>query len=117
MKFVSKLVFDQWKFSLYFMAILPPGVTVPGEPGSDEANKFLWKYNGTLLEFTHNYGTESKPDFKYNNGNVEPNRGFGHVAFNCDDVWAASAKLEAEGVKFHKKPSRKNERYSFCSRP
>jgi len=104
MKFVTKLVFDQWKFSLYFMAILPGGVTVPGEPGSDEANEFLWKYNGTLLEFTHNYGTEATPDFKYNNGNVEPNRGFGHVAFNCDDVWAASAKLEAEGVKFHKRP-------------
>ena len=50
-------------------------------------------------------GTETDPAFAgYDNGNVEPNRGFGHVAMMVDDVYAASAELEAAGVKFQKKP-------------
>jgi len=104
MKLITKYTFNQWKFSLYFMGLLRPGEVVPGEPGSVEANTFLWTYSGTVLELTHNHGTESDANCKYNNGNVEPNRGFGHVAFNTDDVYAASAKLDAEGVKFQKKP-------------
>jgi lactoylglutathione lyase len=82
MKLITKYTFSQWKYSLYFLAILRPGEQVPGEPGSPEANSFLWNYNGTILELTHNHGTETNPDFKHNNGNVEPNRGFGHVAIN-----------------------------------
>lgn len=32
------------------------------------------------LELTHNYGTESDPNFAgYCNGNVDPGRGFGHI--------------------------------------
>jgi len=104
MKLITKYTFNQWKFSLYFLAILRPGEKVPGEPGSPEANSFLWTYNGTVVELTHNHGTESDPNVKYNNGNVEPNRGFGHIAVNTADVYAASAKLDAEGVKFQKKP-------------
>ena len=56
------------------------------------------------LELTHNYGTENDKDFKYNNGNVEPHRGFGHIAFFTDDVYASCEKLEKEGVQFQKKP-------------
>jgi len=59
---------------------------------------------GTVLEFTHNHGTENDPNCKYNNGNVEPHRGFGHIAFSTNDVYEACQKLEAEGVKFQKKP-------------
>jgi len=103
MKLITKYEFNQWKFSLYFLAILREGETVPGV-GSPEANQFLWNYNGTVLELTHNHGTESDPNCKYNNGNVEPHRGFGHIAFNTPDVYAACTKLDSEGVKFHKKP-------------
>jgi lactoylglutathione lyase len=39
-----------------------------------------------------------------NNGNVEPHRGFGHIAVMTRDVYAASAELESNGVKFHKRP-------------
>jgi hypothetical protein len=42
-----------------------------------------------------NYGTEKEEGFQYNNGNVEPHRGFGHIAVACDDVYASCAKLEA----------------------
>jgi lactoylglutathione lyase len=39
-----------------------------------------------------------------NNGNVEPHRGFGHIAVMTPDVYAASAELEAGGVAFKKRP-------------
>lgn len=39
-----------------------------------------------------------------NNGNVEPHRGFGHLAVMTPDVYAACDELEKEGVKFQKKP-------------
>jgi len=53
--------------------------------------EFLWKYPGTTLELTHNWGTEEKTDFVYSNGNTEPHRGFGHIAFNTNDVYGASS--------------------------
>ena len=31
--------------------------------------------------------------------------GFGHIAFNVDDVYAASDRLEAAGIPFKKKPN------------
>ena len=31
-------------------------------------------------------------------------RGFSHIAFNCDDVYAATEKLLAKGINFQKKP-------------
>lgn len=43
-------------------------------------------------------------DPQVNNGNVEPYRGFGHIAVMTRDVYAASAELEADGVKFQKRP-------------
>lgn len=52
------------KFSLYFLAILPEGVTAP-EPGTAEAEAFLWTLDSTTcLELTHNHGSESDGSFK-----------------------------------------------------
>eukprot|EP01012_Entosiphon_sulcatum_P063535 TRINITY_DN9112_c0_g2_i1.p1 TRINITY_DN9112_c0_g2~~TRINITY_DN9112_c0_g2_i1.p1 ORF type:complete len:346 (+),score=62.46 TRINITY_DN9112_c0_g2_i1:21-1058(+) len=92
-------------FSLYFLTSIPEGEVYPHKPGTPEAHQFLWNMKGTTLELTHNHGTENQADFKYNNGNVEPNRGFGHIAFNTDDVYAASEELEKAGVAFQKKPN------------
>uniref|UniRef100_A0A7S0CKV9 Lactoylglutathione lyase n=1 Tax=Proboscia inermis TaxID=420281 RepID=A0A7S0CKV9_9STRA len=64
----------------------------------------MWSIEGTALELTHNYGTED-PSFKgYHVGN-QGNDGFGHVAFNTDDVYAACEKMETMGVTFQKKPN------------
>lgn len=44
-----------------------------------------------------NHGTEKDEAFSYDSGNVEPHRGFGHIAVACDDVYAACGKLEEVG--------------------
>ena len=78
-KLIHKYDFPQWKFALYFMTTVPEGTILP-VPGTKEAEKLLWTSDSTVLELTHNYGTENDEDFKINNGNVEPHRGFGHLA-------------------------------------
>lgn len=103
---IDKYDFPDYKFSLYFLAVLPK----PEEakelptPGSEEAHTKLWNTSLVTLELTHNYGTENDPNFKHNNGNVEPNRGFGHIAFLTDDVYKVSEELLQKGVAFQKKP-------------
>lgn len=37
------------------------------------------------MSISHNYGTENDPEYKINNGNAEPNRGFGHTCISV--VW------------------------------
>merc|ERR1719377_198576 len=73
--------------------------------------------SGCTIELTHNHGTESDDTFKVWNGNTGGDadgplkadapafRGFGHIAFNCDDVYEACSILEENGVKFQKKPN------------
>lgn len=102
-KLIHKYDFPQWNFSLYFMGVFPEGVTPPA-PGTAESEEYLWTMEGTCLELTHNYGTEKDDKFQVNNGNVEPHRGFGHIAVMTKDVYAASAELEAAGVRFQKRP-------------
>jgi lactoylglutathione lyase len=87
------------RFDLTFMASLSEAeiASLP-EPGTPEANKYLWTFPRTVLELTHNYGTESDPDQKYENGNSDPHRGFGHVGFIVDDLPAFCDKLEANGA-------------------
>ena len=107
---------------MYFLAILPEGEEVP-PPGTPESEDYLWRMKGTCLELTHNYGSETDSDFKVclslimrirkhisnisnqvNNGNVEPYRGFGHIAVMTPDVYQACNTLETDGVKFQKHP-------------
>eukprot|EP01104_Vermistella_antarctica_P020363 TRINITY_DN8690_c0_g1_i1.p1 TRINITY_DN8690_c0_g1~~TRINITY_DN8690_c0_g1_i1.p1 ORF type:complete len:340 (+),score=69.22 TRINITY_DN8690_c0_g1_i1:30-1022(+) len=73
-------------------------------PGSDEAKTFVHSFKGTALKLTHEHGVENDKSLTYNNGNVEPNRGFGHIAFFSDDVYAACDVLDKAGVGFKKKP-------------
>lgn len=93
-------------FSLYFLLTPRPGEEADKlpQPGTKESEAYLWSMPGTVLELTWNHGTEAQADFKYNNGNVEPNRGFGHIAIACNDVYEACAKFEQAGVEFQKKP-------------
>ena len=55
-----------------------------------------------VIELTHNHGTENRADFKYHNGNDD--------GFLVDDLDAACAWMEAEGVTFRKRPQDGNMR-------
>ena len=105
MSLLHKYDFPEYKFSLYFMGV-PPPTESPAWPlaGTTESEERLWNMPFSCVELTHNWGSETQEDFKVNNGNVEPHRGFGHLAFMTPDVYAACAKLEAAGVAFQKKP-------------
>eukprot|EP01096_Ripella_sp_DP13-Kostka_P018247 TRINITY_DN980_c0_g1_i2.p1 TRINITY_DN980_c0_g1~~TRINITY_DN980_c0_g1_i2.p1 ORF type:complete len:318 (-),score=134.32 TRINITY_DN980_c0_g1_i2:38-991(-) len=101
---LDKYDFPAASFSLYFIGHLSPDQQASWpEPGSEDAHKRLWTFQGTVLELTHNHGTENDAEFKYHNGNAEP-RGFGHVAVLTDDVYAACDELIEKGVAFQKKP-------------
>jgi lactoylglutathione lyase len=88
---------------LGFVAILPEGETCPPS-GTQEATDYMMTFKGVLLELTYNHGSELDADFKVNNGNEEPHRGFGHIAVMTRDVYAASEELEKNGVVFRKRP-------------
>jgi len=118
-KLVHRMDFPQWKFTVYFLEKLRDGQVVPEctmEKSTLENEQYLFNMNGATIELTHNHGSETDDNFKVWNGNTgadadgelkadEPKtRGFGHIAFNCDDVYAACEKLEKDGVKFRKKP-------------
>ncbi|KAK4665810.1 Lactoylglutathione lyase [Podospora pseudopauciseta] len=91
---LKKLSFPDAKFDLYFLGYDAPGAVSHG--------KNLWDREG-LIELTHNYGTENDPEYKINNGNVEPYRGFGHTCISVDNIQAACQRIEDAGYKFQKK--------------
>jgi len=91
----KKLEMPQYGFSLFFMTHAPDG--------SGLSDVF-----DPVIELTHNHGTEDQADFKYHDGNSTANgelQGFGHTGFLVDDLDAACAWLEEQGVPFKKKPS------------
>ncbi|XP_058107958.1 lactoylglutathione lyase-like isoform X5 [Magnolia sinica] len=75
MKLLKRLDFPEMKFSLYFMGYENP-ISAPTDP----VQRTVWTFSQkATIELTHNWGTESDPDFKgYHNGNSEP-RGFGKM--------------------------------------
>ena len=75
---------EKGRFTLVFLA-------APGQPDA-------------MVELTHNWGTESDPDFGgYHDGNAQP-QGFGHIGISVPDVYAASKRFEKLGVEFVKRP-------------
>ena len=101
MRLIKKFNFHEAKFSLYFM-----GYEAKADIPADEAERTQWCFSRrATIELTHNWGTETDPDFKgYHNGNAEP-RGFGHIGLAVPDVEAACDRFEKLGVKFVKKPN------------
>lgn len=91
---IKKLSFPQAKFDLYFLAY--------DSPKAVSAGKSVWDREG-LIELTHNYGTENDDNYKVNNGNVEPHRGFGHTCISVDNIQAACQRIEDAGYRFQKK--------------
>ncbi|XP_077225900.1 lactoylglutathione lyase family protein / glyoxalase I family protein isoform X2 [Tasmannia lanceolata] len=100
MTLLKRLDFPESKFSLYFM-----GYENPASIPTDPTQRTVWTFGQkATIELTHNWGTESDPDFKgYHNGNSEP-RGFGHIGITVDDTYKACERFERLGVDFVKKP-------------
>jgi len=79
-------------FNLYFLGY--------GSPPTNKTNPSAHREG--LLELTWNYGTEKDANFKYHNGNDEP-QGFGHIAVSVDDLNKACERFEAKGVSWKKR--------------
>lgn len=98
MSLLDRYDFPALSFSLYFMGY------PQGEIPTERAARIKWIFEQpALLELTHNWGTETDPDFEYHNGNSEP-RGFGHIGLSVPDVHAACRRFEQMGVEFVKRP-------------
>ncbi|KIX98431.1 uncharacterized protein Z520_05732 [Fonsecaea multimorphosa CBS 102226] len=91
---INKLDFPDNKFCLYFLAYDGP------HSASKDAH---WTDREGVIELTHNYGSESDPEFTINNGNKEPHKGFGHICISVDNIQAACQRIEDAGYKFQKK--------------
>ncbi|GFQ00214.1 lactoylglutathione lyase [Phtheirospermum japonicum] len=100
MSLLKRLDFPEMKFTLYFL-----GYEDTSKAPSHPIERTSWTFGQkALLELTHNWGTETDPDFKgYHNGNSDP-RGFGHIGITVDDVYKACNRFESLGVEFVKKP-------------
>lgn len=89
------------EFDLYFLARLTEDERA-NLPAGDELKDFVSRQR-SILELTHNYGTENQADFSYHDGNSEP-RGFGHICFSVPSLKEAVAWFDANGVEFKKRP-------------
>lgn len=100
MSLLRKLDFPEMKFTLYFLAKLSDA----DQPSDDlsERTKFTFSRQ-SVLELTHNWGTESDPGFAYHNGNTQP-QGFGHICFSVPDLDRAVAWFDLKNVEFIKRP-------------
>ena len=100
MQVLRKLDFPEMKFSLYFLAHLPDDNDVPEAAG--ERTAWTFSQRG-VLELTHNWGTESDPEFNYHDGNAQP-QGFGHICISVPDLDAAVAWFDQHAVPYVKRP-------------
>ncbi|AKJ29374.1 lactoylglutathione lyase [Caldimonas brevitalea] len=100
LRVLRKLDFPEMKFSLYFLARAEDTTAAPDDIGQRTAWTFAQR---GVLEFTHNWGTEADPDFKYHDGNAQP-QGFGHICFSVPDLDAAIRWFDDNGVTYVKRP-------------
>ena len=87
---------EKAQFNLYFLGYGPSAPKSSASGVSTTAD-----YEG-LLELTWNYGTEKDPDFKYHDGNAQP-QGFGHICLSVDDLDAACSRFEDKKVNWKKR--------------
>src|SRR6478672_13506347 len=100
MRLLRKLDFPEMTFSLFFLAQLQEGETVPDDVGDRTA----WTFSQRgILELTHNWGTENDPHFHYHDGNAKP-QGFGHICFSVPDLAAAVNWFDTNEVMYVKRP-------------
>ena len=100
MRVLRKLDFPEMKFTLYFLAVAEQAQQAP----QDQGERTAWAFSQSgILEFTHNWGTESDADFKYHDGNAQP-QGFGHICFSVPDLAAAVKWFDDNKVTYVKRP-------------
>ncbi|WP_201584266.1 lactoylglutathione lyase [Psychrobacter sp. HII-4] len=93
--------FPDMEFDLYFLAKLTESER-DNLPAGDDLEIFAFRQRG-ILELTHNYGTETKADFSYHDGNQDP-QGFGHICFSVPNLTDAVAWFDKNNVEFKKRP-------------
>jgi lactoylglutathione lyase len=100
MRVLRKLDFDEMKFSLYFLSFAAADEPAPQDVGARTA----WTFGRrAVLELTHNWGSEADADFKYHDGNAQP-QGFGHICISVPDLDAAIRWFDDNGVAYVKRP-------------
>jgi lactoylglutathione lyase len=101
MRVLRKLDFPEMKFSLYFLHRPQAGEAPPPE---DVGERTAWTFaQRGILELTHNWGTEDQADFRYHDGNAQP-QGFGHICFSVPDLDAAIRWFDENQVVYVKRP-------------
>ncbi len=99
MRLLRKLDFPEMSFSLFFLAR-----PEDGQAPEDVGDRTAWTFSQRgVLELTHNWGTESDPEFRYHDGNAQP-QGFGHICFSVPDLDAAVAWFDQNNVTYVKRP-------------
>jgi lactoylglutathione lyase len=111
MRLLRKVDFPEVRFSLYFLA-MTKGENVP--MGEVERQSYTFGRQ-SVLELTHNWGTESD-ESRYHNGNQDP-RGFGHICFSVPDIQAACARFDSLQVPFIKRLDKGMQHVAFISDP
>jgi lactoylglutathione lyase len=101
MRVLRKLDFAEMKFSLYFLH-RPQSGDMPAPDDVGERTAWTFAQRG-ILELTHNWGTEAQTDFRYHDGNAQP-QGFGHICFSVPDLDAAIAWLDENMLSYVKRP-------------
>jgi lactoylglutathione lyase len=91
MRLVTRLDFDDAKFTLYFLQ-------AAGHNPADGTLEQTFSRPG-LLELTHNWGSEGT---QIHSGNDDP-KGYGHICIAVPDIDAACARFERMGVTFQKR--------------
>jgi len=111
MRLLRKVDFPEGRFSLLFLA-MTAGETVPQDPASRQTYTFGRQ---SVLELTHNWGTEND-DSEYHNGNKDP-RGFGHICFSVPDIEAACERFDALHIPFVIRLDKGMKHVAFISDP
>jgi lactoylglutathione lyase len=103
MTLIKRLDFDEMKFTLYFLACVPPEQL--GDWSCDDNKRIVQTFSRpAMLELTHNWGDENVSSLSYHSGNEEP-KGFGHIGFAVPNLDDACQRFESLGVVFKKKPN------------
>lgn len=99
MRVLRKFDFPEMKFSLYFLHR-----SDTCEAPRDVGERTAWTFaQEGMLELTHNWGTESDSNFKYHDGNAQP-QGFGHICFSVPNLDTAVAWFDENNVTYVKRP-------------